>query len=89
MLGRTAGFGQKLSFDPPPKFANIYGLNDIMESSQGLIPILSSAIVIGIWWKRDPDREVKIYNIKRKYWYAFMEAMFLITVLVLLIRKLN
>jgi hypothetical protein len=57
-----------------------------MESSFGLIPIMSCAVVIAILWKRDTDVDAKLYNVKKKYWYAFMETLFFISALVLFIK---
>jgi hypothetical protein len=60
-----------------------------MENSFGLIPIVSCAVVVGILWKRDGNGDGKLYNVKKKYWYAFMESLFVITGLIIFIKKLS
>jgi hypothetical protein len=54
-----------------------------MNNYRWLFPLVASATVIGIRWYRTNDGNTMIYHIKKKYWYACIEAAITVAAIVL------
>lgn len=50
------------------------------------IPLIACAIVIGLQWYRSGDGNETIYRIRKKYWYAGLEAIILAAAIVMALR---
>lgn len=59
-----------------------------MDDFRGLIPVVACAIIVGVRWRRSTDADVKVYNIKKRHWYAILESALLITAAMMILRGL-
>ncbi len=60
-----------------------------MENFRGLVPIISCAIVLGIQWYRAIDVDTKIYQVKKKHWYAGFESIMLMAGIAVILKGIQ
>lgn len=57
-----------------------------MENFRGLIPIIVCAVIVTFRWRAATDVDAKIYNIRKKHWYAIFELILLAAALVVILK---
>ncbi|MBP1203657.1 hypothetical protein JOD97_001671 [Duganella sp. 1411] len=57
-----------------------------MDNLRGLIPIIVCAVIVMLRWRATTDVDTKIYNIRKKHWYAIFEFILLVAALVIILK---